>query len=85
MCSSFWLLGVESLDFSQAEKETTACKAVQIHKTTTIFTPNENLEPLWVKIVVILWICSSLQEVLFFSAWKKSQDSTLNSQKIDHM
>ena len=27
MCSSFWLLGVESLDFSHAEKERTACKA----------------------------------------------------------
>ena len=61
MCSSFWLLGVESLDFSQAEKETTACKAVQIHKTTTFFTQNDNLGPFWVKIVVILWICLSLQ------------------------
>ena len=27
MSYSFWLLGVESRDFSQAEKETTACKA----------------------------------------------------------
>ena len=26
MCSSFWQLGVESRDFSQAEKERTACK-----------------------------------------------------------
>jgi hypothetical protein len=31
MSSSFWLLGVESRDFSQAEKERTACKAGQIH------------------------------------------------------
>ena len=38
MCTSFWLLGVESRDFSQAEKERTAYKAVQIHKMTTIFT-----------------------------------------------
>jgi hypothetical protein len=40
MSFSFWLLGVESRDFSQAEKETTACKADQIHKMTTIFTQN---------------------------------------------
>ena len=40
MSSSFWLLGVESRDFSQAEKEKTACKAEQIHKMTTIFTQN---------------------------------------------
>ena len=38
MSSSFWLLGVESRDFSHAEKERTACKAEQIHKMTTIFT-----------------------------------------------
>ena len=38
MSSSFWLLGVESRDFSQAEKEGTACKAEQIHKMTFIFT-----------------------------------------------
>ena len=38
MWSSFWLLGIESHDFSQAEKERTACQAVQIHKMTTTFT-----------------------------------------------
>ena len=43
MCSSFWLLGVESLEFSQTEKETTACKAEEIHKIATIFTQNDNL------------------------------------------
>ena len=42
MSSSFWLLGVESRDFSHAEKEKTACKAEQIHKMTTIFTQNDN-------------------------------------------
>jgi hypothetical protein len=31
MFSSFWLLRVESRDFSQAEKERTACKAGQMH------------------------------------------------------
>ena len=36
MSSSFWLLGVESRDFSHAEKERTTCKAEQIHKMTTI-------------------------------------------------
>ena len=40
MSSSFWLLGVESHDFSQAEKARTACKAERIHKMTTIFTQN---------------------------------------------
>ena len=45
MSSSFWLLQVESCDFSQAEKERTACKAEQIHKLTTIFTQKDNLGP----------------------------------------
>ena len=45
MSSIFWLLGVRSRDFSQAEKERTACKAGQIHKMTTIFTKNDNLGP----------------------------------------
>ena len=45
MWSSFWLLGVESRDFSQAEKKQTACKAVQIQEMTTIFTQNDNLKP----------------------------------------
>ena len=34
MSSSFWLLGVESRDFSHAEKQRTACKAEQTHKMT---------------------------------------------------
>ena len=53
MSSSFWLLGVESHDFSQAVKERTACKADQIHKMTTIFTEKDNLGPFRVKIIVI--------------------------------
>ena len=40
MSSSFWLLGVESRDFSHAGKERTDCKADQIHKMTIIFTQN---------------------------------------------
>ena len=43
MSSSFGLLGIESHDFPQAEKESTACKAKQIHKMTPIFTQNNNL------------------------------------------
>ena len=54
MFSSFWLLRVESRDFSQAEKEKTACKAEQIHKMTTTFTQKDNIGPLRLKIVVIL-------------------------------
>ena len=48
---------------------------------TPIFTQNDNQGPFWVKIVVILWICSALQAVLSLSAWEKSRDSTRNSQK----
>ena len=51
MSSSFWLLGVESRNFSHAEKGRIPCKDEQIHKMTTIFTQNDNIG---VKIVVIL-------------------------------
>ena len=44
ICGSLLLLQVESRYFSQAEKERTACKAEQIHKMTTFFTQNDNLE-----------------------------------------
>ena len=40
MSSSFGLLGVESCDFSQAQKERNACNAGQIHKMKTVFTQN---------------------------------------------
>ena len=85
MSSSFWLLGVESRDFSQGEKERTASKAKQIYKMTIIFTQNVNLGPFWVKIDVILWIYSALQAVFSFSAWEKSRDSTPKSQKLEEM
>ena len=68
MSSSFWLLGVESRDFSHAEKERTACKAHQIHKMTTTLPQNDSLGPFWVKIVVILSICLALHVILYFSA-----------------
>ena len=42
MSSSFWLLGVESCDFSHAEKERNASKAQRIHKMTIIFTQNSS-------------------------------------------
>ena len=54
MSSSFWLLGVESRDFSHAEKERTTCKAEQIHKMTIIFTQNGLRLSFGMKIVVIL-------------------------------
>ena len=80
MASSFWLLGVESRDFSHDEKKRTACKDEQIHKMTTFFTQNCPRLSFWVKIVVILLICLALQAVLSFSTWEKSRDSTPNSQ-----
>ena len=46
---------------------------------------NGNLGPFWLKIVVILWICSALKAVLSFSAWEKLRDSTPNSQKLENM
>ena len=79
MSSSFWLVEVDSRDFSHVEKERTARKAEQIHKLTTIFTQNGHRLSLWLK------ICSALQAVLSFSAWKKSRDSTHNSQKPEDM
>ena len=85
MSCRFWLLGVESLDFSHAESEITACKAEQIHKMTTIFTHNGPRLLFWVKIVVILSTCSALQAVPSFSGWGKSRDSTANSQKLEDM
>ena len=53
MSSSFGLLGVESRDFSQAEKGITPSKAEQIHKMTTIFIRKQQ-RPFPVKIVVSL-------------------------------
>ena len=41
LCSKKKILGVESRDFSQAEKEITASKAEQIHKMTPTFTQND--------------------------------------------
>ena len=41
MSFGFSLLGVESHDFSHAEKERSACKDEQIHKMTTIFAQND--------------------------------------------
>ena len=49
MSTSFCLLRVESCDFSQAEKEITACKAEQINKMTTVFTQKDNLGLFWAK------------------------------------
>ena len=83
MFSSFWLLGVESRDFSHAEKEKTACKADQIGKMTTILTQNGLRLWFWVKIV-ILWICSAVQAIISIS-WEKSRDSTPKSQKLEDM
>ena len=44
---------LESRDFSQTEKERTACKAEQSHKMTNVFTHNGPTLSSWVKMVVI--------------------------------
>ena len=85
MSSSFWLLQVESCDFSQAEKDSTANKDEQTHKMTTSFTQSGPRLSFWVKIIAILGICSALQAVLSFSAWEKSGHSTRNSQNPEDM
>ena len=76
MTSSFWLLGVESRDFSHVEKELlgklSKFKRWQLSLLKMVLA-------FWVKKVVILWICPALQAVLSFSAWEKSRDSTPNS------
>ena len=84
MWSSICLLGVESRDFSHAEKERFAWKVVQIHKMTTVFTQNDSLGPFWVNIVVIFWICSSLQGGLSFSAWHDTVLQWQNSGQADN-
>ena len=38
----------------------------------------------WVKIGVILWICSALQAVLSFSAWEKLRDSAHRIFILEH-
>ena len=78
-------MAVESSDFSEAEKERTACKAEQVHKMITDFTQNGPRLSFWVKMVVIFWIFSALQAVLSFSASEKSCDSTGKRQKLDDM
>ena len=79
MSSCFWLFGGESSDFSWAKKEKTASKAEQIHKMATIFTPNDNLGPFWVKTVVSLWICKAFASRSFFLSMRKI--TWLNSQQ----
>ena len=76
ICLNFELLADESCDLSQREKKITVVKAKQIHKTTIIFTRNGQKLPL-------LWICSALETVVFFSA--KSHDSSANSQELEQM
>ena len=46
---------------------------------------SENIWPFWVRIIVILWICSAMKTVIFFSSWDKSHDSSANSSKFEQM
>ena len=73
-CSSFWLLGFKSRDFSQAQKERTACKFEQIHKMTTIFAQNNKtiLSESSCQFVNLLSFAS-----IFFSQHQKNQVTQL--------
>ena len=59
-------------------------KTDQIHKITIIFTQNDDFTQdyqLWVKIVVISWICSLVLrkgQIISFTDWDKSRDWTVN-------
>ena len=70
-------MGVESCDFSQAEKIRSACKAEQIHKITTILTQNNNLGP------------SQLYKQFFLSQHEKNQKTQLPKPKtrghVEHL
>ena len=46
---------------------------------------NDNFWPFWVKIVVILWICSALTAVVIFLAWDNSRDLSAYSSKLEQM
>ena len=92
MCSNFWLVGVESRDFSQAEKERTACNAGQIHEMTSIFTQNNNLGPLWVKIIGFeILACTEMNSffhIIFFihqHAWNTTTQVTSTTGHGSHL
>ena len=87
MYSTFWLFGVESHDFSQAEKEI-ACKAEQIHKMTTIFTQNDNLGLLSENSFYFVNLHSFASSYLFLNmrkiTWLNSQQSKTRGQ-VEHL
>ena len=80
MSSSFWVLGVESHDYSHAERE----KTEHTHKMTIIFTQNDNLRS-----ILSENSCHFVNLLNSFSlsmkTWEKSRDSTPNSQKLEDM
>ena len=85
MSSSFLQLAPGSRNLSLTEKEIPVCKSEQIHKVTTILAQNDNFlhpGPFW---VVILWICSALRVVTYFSSWDKSRDPTANWSLLEQM
>ena len=69
-------VGCLSRDLSPAEKETTACKADQIHEMATLFI-QDNVE------------CQLYITVILFSASFKSRDATANRKNtrrhVDHL
>ena len=69
MSPSLLQLAAGSCYLSQSEKKITVCKVEQVYKMTTQNGPGWRKLSFWVKIVVILWICSALQTVISVSAW----------------
>ena len=71
MSSSFLAVGSWVTWFFSSWKRQNCLRSRPNSQNDIFFTQNDNLGPFWVKLVVILWICSALQAVLSFSAWEK--------------
>ena len=81
MSSRIIQLTVESRDLSQADKKNTVLTSWATLKMTTIFAQNDDFfhpDPFWVNF-------ADLATTVFFSAWDKSHDPTVNWRILDDM
>ena len=77
MLSEILQLTVDYRDLFQTEKKIIVVPSCETHKMTTFFT-QYNFE-------YILWISSACNNRMFFSAWDKSRDPTVNWGTLDDM
>ena len=85
MSSGILQLAVRSRGLSQAEKKLLLAKLRKFTKWQLFCLKTTTIGLFRVKIVVILLICSALQEVISFSSWDKSRDPRANSPKLEDM